>query len=78
MRDLNKEIGERVREARKKAGLSLEDVANAIIPPISLQALAGYERGKHRWPVSILAEVARVLRVPILTLIGDSYAEPIA
>lgn len=67
--DFNALIGKRVREARKKAGLSLGEVAKAIVPPLTLQQLGIYERGENRWPVVTLCEVARVINVPVNELI---------
>ena len=67
-------LGARVAQARKDADLTQVQLAEAIGVP--QPQLASYEVGRRRVPVSMLPKIARVLAVPIETLIGEEGAPP--
>ena len=63
-------IGDRIRIARKAAGLSQEEVARRA--GLSLKGMGDIERGDIEDPhISSLSKIARALGVSVETLIGD-------
>lgn len=57
-------IAKRVFEARRKAGLSQERLANAV--GVRFQQLQKYERGQNRISAGRLYAIASALKVPIV------------
>ena len=57
-------LGERIREARERAGISQEDLAVAVGK--DQRAISEYENGKRKLSVTDLPMFARTLRVPLL------------
>ena len=67
-RQFFKELGARVAQLRKQAGLSQQSVADEL--GIAQQTLAHYEVGRLRMPVSLLSKLAQLFGVPGDELIG--------
>lgn len=67
-RQFFKELGARVAQLRKQAGLSQQSVADEL--GIAQQTLAHYEVGRLRMPVSLLPKLAQLFGVPGDELIG--------
>lgn len=65
-----KELGSRLAQLRKEAGLTQVQLAGAL--GISQQMVASYEVGRRRIPVSMLTALAQALKVPIDTLLGST------
>ena len=65
-------LGERLRQARLAAGLSLEGLAERLDRPLTKQALSKYERGLSQPPPSRIADIAAALNVRASSL----FAEP--
>ena len=63
-----KELGARVAQLRKQAGLSQQAVADEL--GIAQQTLAHYEVGRLRMPVSLLPKLAQLFGVPGDDLLG--------
>lgn len=57
-------LGERIRQARERAGISQEDLAIAVSK--DQRAISEYENGKRKLSVTDLPMFARTLRVPLL------------
>ncbi len=57
-------LGERIRQARERKGLSQEDLAALVAR--DQRAISEYEHGKRRISVTDLPTFARALDVPIL------------
>jgi Zn-dependent peptidase ImmA (M78 family)/transcriptional regulator with XRE-family HTH domain len=56
-------IGQRLRQARLAAGLSLEELASTLHRPVTKQALSKYEKGRADPTASMIMDLARVLHV---------------
>lgn len=56
--------GQRLREARKAAGLSQDTLGNQLEHPITFQQIQKYERGSNRLAASKLWEFAKALKLP--------------
>ena len=70
-------IGDRIRIARKAAGLSQEEVARRA--GLSLKGMGEIERGDIEDPhISSLAKIARALGVPVETLIKEEEEAAVA
>lgn len=54
-------LADRLKIARKKAGLSLRDLAERSVPPVSAQALSKYEAGKMMPSSAVLVGLAKAL-----------------
>ena len=65
-------LGERLRQARLAAGLSLEGLAERLERPVTKQALSKYERGASQPPPSRLADIAAALNVRASSLLAES------
>lgn len=61
--DLNVHIGKKLRERRKKSGLTLEQLSRAL--HVTYQQVQKYENGQSKIPVVKLYEMSLVLRAPI-------------
>ena len=68
-------LGQRMRQARLAAGLSLEDLAAKLNPPITKQALSKYETGASQPSPSRLAELAAALNVRVSALLVEPQIE---
>jgi transcriptional regulator with XRE-family HTH domain len=67
-------IGGRVRQARRRAGMSLDDLASAIRSEPA--TLSRYERARRAFPIETLERVADALHVPVFELIGSAPTSP--
>lgn len=65
-------LGERLRQARIAAGLSLEGLAAKLEQPITRQALSKYETGASQPPPRRLADIAAVLDIRASSLLTES------
>ena len=63
-------FGQRLRLARKKAGLSMRDLAVCLSPPVSAQALSKYEGGRMMPSSAVLVDLSRTLDVSLDFLMG--------
>ena len=63
-------FGQRLRLARKKAGLSMQALADSVIPKVSAQAISKYEAGKMMPSSSVLVGLSKTLGVSIDFLMG--------
>lgn len=65
-----KELGSRLAQLRRKAGLTQVQLAETL--EVSQQMVASYEVGRRRIPVSMLPALAQALKVQIDTLLGKA------
>jgi Zn-dependent peptidase ImmA (M78 family)/DNA-binding XRE family transcriptional regulator len=68
-------FGQRLKLARKKAGLSLRDLAKKISPPISAQAISKYEAGLMMPSSIVLVKIAKTLGVSLDFLMSEQVAQ---
>ena len=68
-------FGQRLRLARKKAGMTLQGLAAEVSPPVSAQAISKYEAGKMMPSSSVLVGLGKVLNVSLDFLMGAQVAE---
>ena len=61
---------ERLRLARKKAGLTMQELGGRITPPITAQSISKYESGKMMPSSDVLVELSRNLDVSLDFLMG--------
>lgn len=66
------EVGKRIRQAREAVGLSQTELGAAMNRKRSHAAISDMERGTVRLDVEELAEVAKILRTDIQTLLEPS------
>jgi transcriptional regulator with XRE-family HTH domain len=64
------ELGRRLQGAREKAGLSQQDVANQLSPPVTRASIANIENGKQRVLCHTLMDLGRILDTPVANLMG--------
>jgi transcriptional regulator with XRE-family HTH domain len=69
----NIEIGRRMRAARRKRGWTIAEMAE--IGKIKAVVIGSYERGSRNMPISRLGEIARILGVDVLFLLGQPITE---
>lgn len=67
MRDLNSEIGEKIRIFRKRKGMTLEELAKALFK--SKATVSKYERGEITLDIITLYEISNILNVNIEQLL---------
>lgn len=67
-------LADRLKIARKKAGLSLRDLAERLDPPVSAQALSKYEAGKMMPGSSVLVGLAKALGSSVDFLLSGEVA----
>lgn len=67
-------FGQRLRLARKKAGLSMRDLAERVTPGISVQAISKYETGRMMPSSAVLVGLGRALDVSLDFLMGGRVA----
>jgi transcriptional regulator with XRE-family HTH domain len=65
----NLEIGSRIRLARKRRGWTIADMAEA--GKIKAVVIGSYERGSRNMPISRLGEIAAILDVDVMFLLGQ-------
>ena len=63
-------FGQRLRLARRKAGLSMRDLAGRLSPPVSTQAISKYEGGRMMPSSAVLVDLAKMLDVSLDFLMG--------
>ena len=63
-------FGQRLRLARRKAGLSMRDLAVRLSPPVSAQAISKYEGGRMMPSSAVLVGLAKMLDVSLDFLMG--------
>jgi Zn-dependent peptidase ImmA (M78 family)/transcriptional regulator with XRE-family HTH domain len=68
-------FGERLRLARKRAGLSLRDLADRMDGDVSAQAISKYESGKMYPSSSVLVALGKALDVSLDFLMSDQVVE---
>ena len=68
-------LGQRMRQARLAAGLSLEGLAARLDPPITKQALSKYETGASQPSPGRLAELASALNLRVSALLVEPTIE---
>lgn len=64
-----KSLGQRIAQARKDAGLTQQQLADAV--EISQPMLGSYEIGRRRLPASLLPPLAKALKVSVEQLLGE-------
>lgn len=68
-------IGDRIRLARRKAGLSLRDLSSAMNGKVTAQAIGKYERGEDIPSSGVLMALARALHVSVPYLLDTRGLE---
>lgn len=68
-------FGARLRLARKKAGLSMQGLADMVEPKISPQAISKYETGKMMPSSSVLMSLSTALKTSLDFLMGGQVEE---
>lgn len=70
---VTRNLGRRLREARREVGLSTRSVANAMPPQISVShaTIASYENGTTAPPIEVLATLAVLYRRPLNWFLED-------
>ena len=63
-------FGQRLKLARKKAGLSMRELARRMSPPVSAQAISKYESGQMMPSSAVLVGLGRALEVSLDFLMG--------
>lgn len=77
--DADRGIGQLVRQARRRIGMTLDDLAKKL--GLSYQQVHKYENGTNRISAGTLAAIANILAVPVEhlfpedVLLGDSDGE---
>lgn len=64
-----KSLGQRIAQARKDAGLTQQQLADALT--ISQPMLGSYEIGRRRLPASLLPPLAKALKISVEQLLGE-------
>jgi transcriptional regulator with XRE-family HTH domain len=75
MNGVGVEVGSRLREARKRAGLTQTQLAEAA--DLALETVSRVERGVQSPTVDNLQTMARVLGTSLATLVGEGGEAPI-
>jgi transcriptional regulator with XRE-family HTH domain len=70
-----KEIGARLRDARLRRKMTLEDVVGALEPPITFGALGHYELGRRPLSLPLAIALADILHVSAAELLGLEEAD---
>ncbi len=63
-------FGQRLRLARKKAGLSMRNLAGRLSSPVSAQAISKYEAGRMMPSAAVLVDISTTLNVSLDFLMG--------
>ena len=69
---LLEELGERIREARTRLGLTQNDIAGSL--QVTAQAVSKWERGENAPDITLLPSLARLLNVTTDRLLGTNIA----
>ncbi|MEF2554603.1 helix-turn-helix transcriptional regulator [Aurantimonas sp. A2-1-M11] len=67
--DKEREIGARLRGYRTYRGLSQSDLGNHL--GVTFQQIQKYEKGVNRISGNRILEIAKLLQIPVATLLGD-------
>ena len=70
---LGQVIGAKIRDARKRAGMSQEQLASVIRSEAA--TISRYERARRSIPLETLERIATALSVPVVELVGRSPTE---
>ena len=62
-------VGQRLRELRTAAGMSQEDIADAV--GVTFQQIQKYEKGSNRVSAGMVYKLAGLLGVPVATFFPD-------
>jgi Zn-dependent peptidase ImmA (M78 family)/transcriptional regulator with XRE-family HTH domain len=68
-------FGERLKLARRRAGLSLQALSDRVSPPVSAQAISKYESGKMMPSSAVLVGLGRALGASLDFLMSGQVAE---
>lgn len=68
-------FGQRLKLARKKAGLSMQRLADQLDPPLSAQAISKYENDQMMPSSSVMVQLSKVLGISIDFLMAAQVAE---
>lgn len=71
MNTLNKQIGDKLKEARENSGLSLREVAELIGKNHS--TIHSYETGRNAINVDVMDEICRIYNVNYLDILNEIY-----
>lgn len=71
MKDLNKQIGAKLKEAREVAGLSLREVASIVGKNHS--TIHSYETGRNAINVDVMRDICNVYEVNYLDILQEIY-----
>lgn len=71
MSELNKQIGQKLQEAREKAGYSLRDVANIVGKNYS--TIHSYETGRNAINVDVMDQICKVYGVNYLDILTEIH-----
>lgn len=66
-------VGERIKQARKKAGLTQQELANAL--GVKYQMIGQYENGKRNPKLQTILKIAQALEVGLFDLISEEEYE---
>ena len=64
-------LGERIKQARKNKGLTQEELADLL--NITARGLQNYERNTRQPRIEMLNKIAKILRVPLESLVLDNF-----
>lgn len=73
MGSISKHVGERIRQARKTRGMTLQQLADSIHK--SRASMSKYENGEITLDIQTLHEISSVLQVPLASLTDDKPEE---
>jgi transcriptional regulator with XRE-family HTH domain len=65
-----KDLGNKIQARRKSLGLSQDDLASALDPPVTRASIANIEAGKQRILTHTLVKLADVLDVEVSSLLS--------
>ena len=68
-------FGQRLKLARKAAGLSMQRLADQLTPPLSAQAISKYEKGQMMPSSSVMTQLSKILDTPIDFFMPGQVAE---
>ena len=67
MSDINGQVGQRIRQARRQAGIKQKDIAAAV--GLTRSSITNIEQGRQQIRVELVYQIADYLRVPVLSLL---------
>ncbi len=70
--EVDKSVGAQIRVARRRAGLTQKDLAERL--NLSFQQVQKYEKGMNRVAAGTLADIAKVLDMPIASFFPEDEA----